>query len=93
MSDCPESGASIELPKYKCHKVVHAAKITDITSQDADGDLTHALIFGEISAFQSITDVWRKKYDPQVGGYYVVYEDGYVSFSPADAFEAGYTKI
>jgi hypothetical protein len=32
------------------------------------------------------------KHDPRPGGYYVVYEDGYKSFSPADAFEKGYTK-
>ena len=87
------NGAEAELPKYKCHKVVHAAKITEITSQDADGDLTHALIFDEISGFQTITDVWKEKHDPHVGGYYVVYEDGYTSFSPGDAFEAGYSKI
>ena len=30
---------------------------------------------------------------PRVGGYYVVYADGYKSFSPATAFEEGYTKI
>lgn len=33
------------------------------------------------------------KHHPQDGGYYVVYKDGYKSFSPADAFEDGYTKI
>lgn len=26
-------------------------------------------------------------------GYYVVYDDGYKSWSPAKAFEEGYTKI
>lgn len=34
-----------------------------------------------------------KKHNPHVGGYYVVYADGYKSFSPADAFEEGYTLI
>jgi len=29
----------------------------------------------------------------QAGGYYVVYKDGYESFSPAEAFEEGYTLI
>jgi hypothetical protein len=33
------------------------------------------------------------KHDPQPGGYYVVYKDGYKSFSPAEAFEEGYTRI
>ena len=30
---------------------------------------------------------------PEVGGYYVVHKDGYKSFSPANAFEEGYTRI
>jgi hypothetical protein len=33
------------------------------------------------------------KHKPAVGGYFVVYEDGYESFSPAKAFEEGYTRI
>lgn len=34
-----------------------------------------------------------KKHSPKSGGYYVLYEDGYESFSPADAFEKGYEKL
>ncbi len=34
-----------------------------------------------------------RKHEPQAGGYYVVYQDGYKSWSPADAFEEGYTLI
>jgi hypothetical protein len=33
------------------------------------------------------------KHDPQVGGYFVQYDDGYISFSPAKAFEEGYTRL
>lgn len=33
------------------------------------------------------------KHKPKVGGYYVVYKDGYKSFSPADVFEEGYTRV
>lgn len=33
------------------------------------------------------------KHKPQPGGYYVLYEDGYESFSPAAAFEEGYARI
>ncbi len=42
-----------------------------------------------------IADVIKyvRKHDPKPGGYYVVYEDGYTSWSPADAFEGGYTRI
>jgi hypothetical protein len=34
-----------------------------------------------------------KKHTPETGGYYVVYADGYKSFSPAQAFEEGYALI
>jgi hypothetical protein len=34
-----------------------------------------------------------RRHMPKPGGYYVVYKDGYKSFSPADAFEDGYTRI
>ncbi len=32
-----------------------------------------------------------EKHTPEVGGYFVQYKDGYKSFSPAAAFEEGYT--
>ncbi len=34
-----------------------------------------------------------QRHKPEVGGYFVVYEDGYQSYSPAKAFEDGYTRI
>ncbi len=34
-----------------------------------------------------------RKHNPQVGGYYVQYKDGYKSYSPAEAFDDGYTLI
>lgn len=36
--------------------------------------------------------LYLKKHNPQVGGYYIVYADGYKSWSPAQAFEEGYTR-
>lgn len=33
------------------------------------------------------------KHKPEVGGYFVQYADGYQSYSPAKAFEEGYTRI
>ena len=35
---------------------------------------------------------YMRKHKPQVGGYFVQYEDGYKSFSPAEPFESGYTR-
>jgi len=33
------------------------------------------------------------KHKPEIGGYFVAYDDGYYSYSPASAFEGGYTRI
>jgi hypothetical protein len=40
-----------------------------------------------------VSKEYVEKHNPQAGGYYVVYKDGYKSFSPAEAFEEGYTKL
>jgi hypothetical protein len=40
-----------------------------------------------------IDGAYLRKHNPKPGGYYVVYKDGYKSFSPADAFEGGYTRV
>lgn len=97
MSDQPQS----EMPKYQSHKKVWALKIAKI---DKDIDLAKAedretdgsaLItpadegYGEFK----VDHEYMRKHNPEVGGYYVVYTDGYKSFSPAKAFEDGYTRI
>jgi hypothetical protein len=40
-----------------------------------------------------VTGDYLHKHNPQVGGYFVQYDDGYKSFSPARAFEEGYTRL
>lgn len=94
---------SFNLPQYCCHKIVRAAKIGAINpSKTIDGwtlDLLMPDSFpgpdDEALRFFSV-DVsieYAKKHQPKVGGYYVQYKDGYASFSPAEAFEEGYTLI
>ena len=41
----------------------------------------------------SVDAAYVRKHQPKVGGYYVVYKDGYKSFSPAQAFEEGYSRV
>jgi hypothetical protein len=36
---------------------------------------------------------WLAKHQPEIGGYVVLYEDGYMSFSPAEGFEGGYERM
>lgn len=92
-----ETNVSAEMPRYQSHKQVHALKIKDLQStaspdKESDGSL---MMVAEESIFAPIKldSDYVRKHKPEVGGYYVVYEDGYKSFSPAKAFEEGYTKI
>lgn len=78
------------LRKWKCHKVVEAAKIASVHHgklllevADGAGGQTEVLI----------SDSWDARHKPQPGGYFVRYDDGYESYSPAKAFEEGYTPL
>ena len=86
-----------EMPKYKRHKEVWALKIKSIAKElaeyrEIDGSAT---ITPEEEGYEpfKVSSEYMNKHQPEVGGYYVVYEDGYKSFSPADAFEKGNTLI
>lgn len=81
-----ESNTAMEMPKYECHKIVHALKIVGIS---LDGELAMEAPFAPIK----MPTEWLDKHNPEVGGYYVVYKDGYKSYSPAKAFEEGYKRI
>ena len=80
-----------EMPIYECHKKVRALKIKNITYND-DGGVLISPADTDYAPF-STSKEYFDKHKPEIGGYYVVYEDGYKSFSPADAFEEGYTKV
>lgn len=43
--------------------------------------------------FTPVTPHYIRKHKPEAGGYFIQYEDGYKSFSPAEPFESGYTRI
>lgn len=88
------SGTSAELPRYLCHKEVHALKIGHAV-MDEDSRIT---LFFVLKHFASITlsrdESHRFKRalhdDP---GWYMLYKDAYVSWSPSKAFESGYAEI
>jgi hypothetical protein len=92
--------AAREMPRYKCHKEVWALKIKEIRQAPAESEAQFPggdwVLVPEDEGYAPFrvghTD-FVLKHKPQVGGYYVVYEDGYASFSPAAAFESGYTLI
>jgi len=82
--DC---AAAMEMPRYVSHKKVWALEIAT-----ADR-LTCRLSFKEkgYAAITASADMWSR-YQPVEGDFYVVYADGYKSFSPRKAFLEGYTR-
>lgn len=87
-----------EMPRYKCHKQVWALKIAKIVrdgeGEDRETDESAMITPAEEGyAPFKVDHAYMRKHNPQVGGYYVVYKDGYESWSPASEFEDGYTRI
>jgi len=80
-----------QMRQYQSHKKVWALKIERINISEAiGGGLLHV---EQGFAPINIDKEYINKHQPKVGGYYVVYKDGYKSFSPAKAFEEGYSLI
>lgn len=88
-----QSGA--EMPRYKCHKEVWALRIAEIHPGRGDGGGPGATMVPSDVGYApfSVGEDYLSKHNPKEGGYYVVYSDGYKSFSPAAAFEEGYTRV
>ena len=87
-----DQNVGVEMPKYDCHKQVWALKIKEVANAP---DMPGYWIHSEEEGYAPIkVDIdYIVKHKPQAGGYYVVYEDGYKSFSPAAAFESGYSLV
>lgn len=92
----PETGhgASAHLPRYRCHKEVHALKVAKIEFTQSDGTARITPADHLFAAFDTRPEyVDRYKGGDDDPGYFVVYGDGYQSWSPTKAFEEGYTRI
>src|SRR5690242_14762534 len=85
------SGVSRKPPEYKSHKVVFALRIAEIMPHP-EGGATIVPAEEGYAPFHVDQD-FVDRHKPLVGGYFVVYKDGWKSFSPAEAFETGYTRI
>jgi hypothetical protein len=86
-------GASAEMPRYQSHKEVWALKIAAIEFA-VDGSAKIAPVDKGYATLKTDSG-YRTKFqgDETDLGYYVVYKDGYKSWSPSKAFEEGYTRI
>lgn len=79
------------MQRFKSHKVVEAAKI-EVIEYPGAGAAGAILYFSDFHQ-SHVSHAYMVKHKPEVGGYYVKYADGYESFSPAKAFEEGYTAV
>jgi len=75
-----------QFPRYKSIKEVWALKIKAIDGLKITPEEEGYAPF-------DVDEAYMEKHKPEVGGYYVVYKDGYKSWSPAKAFEEGYYLI
>lgn len=90
-----------KLPVWKSHKLVFAAKIVGTTTiavanpsgrqEDDSGERWTLEGGGVVQVSHGL--MARGHLMNSAGGYFVRYEDGYESWSPAAAFEGGYTRI
>ncbi len=86
--------AAAEMPRYKCHKEVHALKISQFRATMSSG----MTLYFEDEGFEPI-EIPESEVNPFLElkdsnkGYLVVYADGYRSWSPTKAFEEGYTRL
>ena len=76
-----------EMPRYQSYKKVWALKIAVVEGPNpwkiTPEDERYSPIECDSKMFS--------RYIPVPGDYYVVYDDGYKSFSPRKAFEEGYS--
>lgn len=86
-----------KLPQYVSHKQVSAIKIKELRSPFPEGSETDGslLLVPEEDGYAPVrvSNAYVRKHMPQVGGYWVRYQDGYESWSPAKAFEEGYASV
>jgi len=94
------------MPRYRCHKDVWALKIQSVETNLPTIEELEKTLAGNDDApggflkfedpgygVRAVSTDYMRKHKPVAGGYFVVYKDGYESFSPAEAFEEGYTRI
>ena len=85
--------ASVEMPKYQSHKKVWALKIAAVELGES-GKAKIAPADPGYAPFET-AEGWGSRFKGSDGdlGYYVLYEDGYASWSPTAAFEGGYDRL
>lgn len=80
-----------QLADWKSHKIVKAGKILAFPPSFS-GPVTVEDVNGAPCKVDCAPSVFARG-RPNLGDYIVIYDDGYKSWSPAKAFEEGYTQV
>lgn len=88
-----EGSAAAEMPRYQSHKKVWALRIAAIEI-NKDKSARIAPADAGYAPFTTVSG-WAERFhgSDEDTGYFVQYEGGYTSWSPTDAFEAGYSRL
>lgn len=80
--------------RYKCHKEVFGLLIREIRHEFSHGKDV-ALLVPQEASFEpvQVTSEWAVNHNAVAPGYFVIYDDGYQSWSPVEAFEKGYLPV
>lgn len=89
------------LPRYECYKIVRAAPILSFnqspTGDGADTDNNEPFVLVDLGGDNvmaiPVPVSFFSRGLPVVGDVFVLYADGYKSFSPKKAFEEGYKRL
>jgi hypothetical protein len=88
-----ETTPHLSLPRWKCHKVVHAIKLASVEFIPGTSTVNLHPAEPEYPTLVRAGPFSRRVPAGSDPGYFVVYPDGYESWSPTKAFEEGYTRI
>ncbi len=84
-------GAQTPMPAFISHKRVWALKIAKVHVDDDGQGIALAFENPRFALRAFTSSQLEHKPIPEAGMWFVQYEGGYFSFSPADAFEKGYS--
>lgn len=87
-----QAEVQMQMPRYLGRKVVHALKIEGIEHTRDHDESVKLHVERPFNPIQ-ITKAWFMSHTPEPNGYFVQYADGYTSYSPPGAFDAGYVRI
>src|ERR1700738_4966115 len=94
MHDSDSAGSpAMEMPRYVSHKRVWALEIESVGLMDHPN--LHRTVASRDKGYapSAIPEEVFLRYKPVPGDFYVVYADGYKSFSPRKAFLEGYQPV